>query len=354
MSDTETTATAPPMSAHARMQDAIARYVASTPAATGTREATSSPEAPVTAAAGVESDTATEQNTGDEPTLTDDPAGEAQDDGTPALPPPDSIIFVAEDGTPVTAEEARKGYLRQSEFTKKTQALAETAKVTAEREAMLAQARDLHIQGLQQVEQVLASRVPPEPDPALRYGTYEQRQEYLLADKDRNDALVRLATAHEQKIKLQQEQSEAQKRQAAEYQQMQATMLGEKLSAWKDPNTAAKEKAAIKGYAKQLEFSEDEIERVLDGRADHRLALILRDAVVGRQVREGGQKGGQAPKSAMPQPTRAEVRTAAPVSAVERDLRAARDNLGSGSRTTRLAAAAQILAGSQTQAARPR
>ncbi len=345
MSDTETTTA--PDTGRLTMDQAIARFAGST-AQTATREPSSGPETSVTAAAGVESETPTDLNTA-QATQDAETPGEAQtEEAKPALAP-DSVAFIADDGTPVTVEEARKGYLRQSEFTRKTQTLAEQQRVFAERESMIAQARDVYVQQLQEVEQLLASRVPPEPDPALRQ---HDPIAYMLAKDARNEALVQLATAHQNRQVAEAQRAHEQGQKAREFQQAQLAMLEQAIPAWKDPNVKAKETAAIRSYATALGFTPEEIERPLSGQADHRLVSLLRDAVVGSQVRAGGAKGGVKPAvPGMPQPTRAEVRAAQPASGQERDLRAAREQLGSDSRHNRFAAAVSILAGNQRRSA---
>lgn len=74
------------------------------------------------------------------------------------------------DGTEVTADEVeewRKGHLRQSDYTRKAQELAEKRKATEEREAHIAQQAQYFDQTMPIVMQIAQSRIPPAPDPKL-------------------------------------------------------------------------------------------------------------------------------------------------------------------------------------------
>lgn len=66
------------------------------------------------------------------------PAGEVSGGSEQTGGQPGPVAFTLEDGTPVTVEEARNGYLRQQDYTRKTQEVSQTRK---ENEADLALAQ---------------------------------------------------------------------------------------------------------------------------------------------------------------------------------------------------------------------
>jgi hypothetical protein len=56
---------------------------------------------------------------------------------------PNPTLWTAEDGTEVTLEEAQRGYLRQADYTKKTQQLSEMVKQTHQRTEQLGSQQEL-------------------------------------------------------------------------------------------------------------------------------------------------------------------------------------------------------------------
>ncbi len=347
MSDTAET-TAPETPTSMSLQDAVSALARAKTAPAATPEPAATQEPAVTATAAGESDTPEVETTA-EATPDAETDGEAQDEAPKAELPADTVAFILEDGTPVTVAEAKKGHLRQAQFTKLTQEHAEQKRVYTERESIIAQARNTYIERLQQVEAILVQRVPPEPDPQLKH---TDPMAYVLARQERDDALVALATAHEERQREERTRTEQQTARLTETQKAERAALMEALPAWRDESTAAKEKASILAYAKALGFADDDVTKVFDGRADHRLALMLRDAAVGRKVREGGAKSGTTVNPAgVPQLSRAEARSAPALSPQQRELRVAREQLRAPSQRDRLAAAISIL-GTQERIAR--
>lgn len=167
----------------------------------------------------------------------------------------------------VTLDELIKSYQLGTDYTQKTQSLAEQRKaLEAERQAVeQAKAlRDQYAERLQAIQQVLAEQSKgenlealKESDPigyAVRVAELQQRREQLAA-----------VQAEQQRIAYQQ-QSEHQQRLAsivAEEQQKLAQAIPE----FADPQKGEAVRGEIRTYAKQLGFTDQELAQVYDSRA---------------------------------------------------------------------------------------
>ena len=167
----------------------------------------------------------------------------------------------------VTLDELIKSYQLGTDYTQKTQSLAEQRKaLEAERQAVeQAKAlRDQYAERLQAIQQVLAEQSKgenlealKESDPigyAVKVAELQQRREQLAA-----------VQAEQQRIAFQQ-QSEHQQRLAsivAEEQQKLAQAIPE----FADPQKGETVRGEIRTYAKQLGFTDQELAQVYDSRA---------------------------------------------------------------------------------------
>jgi hypothetical protein len=167
----------------------------------------------------------------------------------------------------VTLDELIKSYQLGTDYTQKTQSLAEQRKaLEAERQAVeQAKAlRDQYAERLQAIQQVLAEQSKgenlealKESDPigyAVKVAELQQRREQLAA-----------VQAEQQRIAYQQ-QSEHQQRLAsivAEEQQKLAQAIPE----FADPQKGETVRGEIRAYAKQLGFTDQELAQVYDSRA---------------------------------------------------------------------------------------
>jgi hypothetical protein len=165
----------------------------------------------------------------------------------------------------VDLDELVKGYSRTSDYTKKTQALAEQRKVVeAERSRIeeAARLRDQYAQRLQVIEQMLTQ---PEEDLTA------------LKDQDPIGYAVRMAERTEKERQLaavRQEQQQVQAYQQAEYQQRLQSTLSSEAERLKAaiPEFADKERGEsvrreLRDFAKTLGFSDQELSAVYDHRA---------------------------------------------------------------------------------------
>lgn len=224
---------------------------------------------------------------------------EPQGDATPALdaeptpegaepPQPTRSRKLTIDGQEeeVTEDEAYLGYLRQRDYTQKTQAAAEAKKQAAEAARLASEARQELIAALEEVKQGLIALVPVEPDwEVLRTRmTPEQfaaaHAEYTTFKKQ-YDAVVARQTAEKQK------EAEAVERKLEEYREEQATRLKTAIPEWNDEAVRKADKAKIRQYAKTvLGLSDQEISDV----SDARVVIGLRNAMLYHEVQQNGGK----------------------------------------------------------------
>jgi hypothetical protein len=213
----------------------------------------------------------TEDNEDDESNSPDEHDHDSVDDDT---------TFSIRDGdkdVKVTLAELKKGYARQSDYTRKSQALAEERKVIQNEAAQVRQEREQYRTGLATVKQVIAQSAPQEPtaeqwaalqahDPVQWLQQKEQWREYKQLQQN-----------------IEAEHTELTKRQQAEYQKGLAQVMAqesEKLKAafpeWKDKTKAANGQQAIRDYAYALGYSPEEV----DTTTDHRIFVLAHKAMM--------------------------------------------------------------------------
>lgn len=181
--------------------------------------------------------------------------------------PPRYRVKAAGEEREVTLDELIKSYQLGTDYTQKTQTLAEQRKaLEAERQAVeqAKTLRDQYAERLQAIQQVLAEQSKgenlealKESDPigyAVKVAELQQRREQLAA-----------VQAEQQRIAYQQ-QAEQQQRLAqlvAEEQQK----LSQAIPEFADPQKGEAVRGEIRNYAKQLGFTDQELAQVYDSRA---------------------------------------------------------------------------------------
>lgn len=199
----------------------------------------------------------------EEPEETEDPEEQ------PAL----VTVKVNGEDVQVTLDEALKGYSREADYTRKTQAHAEQVKAE---KAQLAAARDEYLTGLQTVQQIIES-AQPRVDQSLRYTnpgewSAQMQQHQLWAEQKR------MVAAETERLQGQSAEEQARERDALV--QAETVKLLEAMPEWKDPEIAKAETAKLREYGQAAGYSEEELDDVVD----HRALKILRDAMRYREL----------------------------------------------------------------------
>ncbi len=227
----------------------------------------------------------------DEPASTD-PAPVA---GQPPLtdPAPAEEYLFEHDGRRITTDEARDGYLRQADYTRKSQTLA-TERTAFDDQVQAVQAeRAQYVQALGALKQALEAGGEAEPN----WKDLEQADpvDYLRQReiwRDKKDRAVKIETEQQ---RVHADMQVTARDQAVKVKTAEAGHLLAALPTWSDPKIMEREQAAIRNYATSLGFTADEVSQIYD----HRVVLALRDAARGRQSitnrKAAQQRGAKVP-----------------------------------------------------------
>jgi hypothetical protein len=165
----------------------------------------------------------------------------------------------------ITLDEALQGYQRQSDYTKKTQVLAnERKQVEAEKEALSRQ-REQYKQNVDRLIQEQQSQQPDETDWDKLYE--EDPLQWMKQKEDVRSKKEKMFELQQEQFRLQQQQSQEQQAQMQEYLTQQQKALVDTIPEWKDPEVMAKEKSEIRNYAKSIGYSDQELSQIYDSRA---------------------------------------------------------------------------------------
>ena len=177
----------------------------------------------------------------------------------------------------VSLDELQKGYSRQSDYTRKTQQLAQQRKEAEALQADYAQ----RVQQLNQFAQQIQQQ-PDIPEPAWtadpqaweRLRHEDPVQFVLEKDAARDRQLARQERAQQMQY-LQSEQQQLQQQQFAQHLDTQRQQLNELIPAWSDKETAKAEKAELRKWASDAYgLTEQDLSQAYDAR----LVKILYDA----------------------------------------------------------------------------
>lgn len=181
-------------------------------------------------------------------------------------------VKVAGEETEVTLDELLSGYSRTSDYTRKTQELAEQRKAIESETAAARAARERYGQMLEQLDEVLQAQAPAEPDwdTLRKQNPAEFAAQWAEHQRFRADQAA--VQAERQRI-----EGELQQDRAAQMQTVLNTerqRLIEAIPEWKDPEKAKAEKADLMKYAMDLGYTEEDLSQVYD----HRVMLLVRKA----------------------------------------------------------------------------
>jgi hypothetical protein len=177
----------------------------------------------------------------------------------------------------VTLDEALKGYQRESDYTRKTQQLAEQRKqLEAEQsefqavQAQTAQLRDAYGQTLQQLQQQLQNGLQQEPDWDAAYQQLDAK-EYTRLVQDWNARKDNLQKVQAEQARVAKEQAKESESMMRAHLAQQSELMLEKLPQWRDEKVRLTERDELITYAKSLGYTDDEIANA----ADHRAIVAL-------------------------------------------------------------------------------
>ena len=165
-------------------------------------------------------------------------------------------------GEEKTVEELRSGYLRQQDYTRKTQALSEEKKAFAEQVAAVDQERAQYAEALPMLAQQIQQSVEQEPDWDTLYDTdpalaakAERQWRKQLEDKQQQ---LQAVQAEQQRMHQIQQQRMDQAR--AQFVEQQREVLPDLIPEWRDTKVAAQEAGEIREFLLQTGFPEQDID----------------------------------------------------------------------------------------------
>ena len=173
----------------------------------------------------------------------------------------------------VTLPELKDGYLRQSDYTKKTQALAESRKQLEAAQEAAKQEQLRYQQNLDRLVSEQQSQQPQEPDWDQLYEA--DPLEWMKQKEDARSRKEKQAELQQEHMRMQQQQAQEQQAQMQEYITQQHQTLIETIPEWKDPEVMKQEKSQIRQYAQSIGYSQEELANIYD----HRAVLALRSGM---------------------------------------------------------------------------
>jgi hypothetical protein len=212
------------------------------------------------------------EDTDDSPDEIDVESEDEAEDSTPETPAPRKLKLP--DGSEVDEEEAVKGHLRQSDYTRKTQELSERRKAVEAKEASIEAERQKYEVLLDRLEAQTQMGLGDEPD--WEDLAKNNPAEYVRKQSEWMKAEKRLATIEAERTQMQRQRAEVQERNYAAYLEAQEQQLLEALPAWKDAEVRSKEIKQVREYGLKAGFNEQELSTV----ADFRAVMLLRKAML--------------------------------------------------------------------------
>lgn len=216
---------------------------------------------------------------------------EAEEESEGEITEEEEAEFLFEvDGQELSADELRKGYLRQSDYTKKTQSLAEQRKemesLTEQYNSQLQQIQAERQQYIQHLQALSENQDIKKFDIDWERLRLEDPLEYVTKRQEFQEAKEK---AEEVKTKAKQ----AMARSAAEKEQQWAKVVEDEkakliaaLPEWGETDSQRQLATELRSYAQTQGYSEPEI----DSLVDHRSFLVLRKAMLYDQMQNANPK----------------------------------------------------------------
>ena len=187
----------------------------------------------------------------------------------------------------VTLEELQQGYSRTKDYTKKTQALAETRKAVEAEKSKIEEAkqlRDTYAQRLEVIEKVLNQQATDEVNLAELKENDPIGYAIKVAERAEQEKQLQAVRAEKQRIAQQQDSERQQALQS--HLQQEAVKLKEMIPEFRDEAKAEIARKDIRSYAKSVGFSDEELSQVYDSRAVKTLynAMMYEKLMKGKSV----------------------------------------------------------------------
>lgn len=208
----------------------------------------------------------------------------------PKEPPRFKVAFDGKEEE-VTVDELRSGYMRQRDYTLKTQELSKERETFSSETTQKRQVIDTTLNELGVIAQQMVQRLVDQ-DQRTDWNQLKQTdpESYAVRVAERTESreLLRHALAKANQIREQQQQEQT-KKQQAEFEARRKTeesKLALVIPEWSDPVKARAEKTELAKHLLERGFTEDEVESL----ADHRIVVLAREAMLHRRTQEARRK----------------------------------------------------------------
>jgi len=165
------------------------------------------------------------------------------------------------DGEEITVEELKRGHLRQRDYTRKTQELAELRKGFEAEQSEIERERAQYAQLLPALRQRIEMAAEQEPDWDTLYDTDPQMaaraERQWRKQQEQRQAQLEAVNAEQQRLAQLQQQRAEQMR--VQYVEQQRQVLPEIIPEWRDTKVAETEAGKIREYLLNEGFTEDDI-----------------------------------------------------------------------------------------------
>ena len=176
----------------------------------------------------------------------------------------------------VTLDELVAGYQKSTDYTQKSQTLAEERKKVesyAQEIQNAMRTREQYAQKLSQVEQYLVNSQDQSEN--LEELKENDPIQYAIRVAEQTEANKKINAIRQEQQRVAQEQHHYQLQQQNQVVQNEAKMLSEKVKEFSDPKKAEQIKSDIRSFGKSVGFSDQELSQVYD----HRHVMILQKAM---------------------------------------------------------------------------
>jgi hypothetical protein len=166
----------------------------------------------------------------------------------------------------VTLDELIKSYQLGTDYTKKSQAVAEERKVVEAERQRIEEAkmlRDQYAQRLQLIEQMLNQ---PQQEEDLAYLKENDPIGYAVKVAEMSQREKQLAAVNAERQRIQAQQMQEQQQSLAQLVQQEAQKLAEKLPEFADPQKGEAIKRDLRDFGLKAGFSEEELGSIYDSR----------------------------------------------------------------------------------------
>ncbi len=216
---------------------------------------------------------------------------EVADEEAPTETPQAYTVKVDGEEFEVTLDELRDGYQRQSDYTRKSQSLAEQRKAYEANLQAVQNERNQYAQVLEQMSENQNYQLQQFEDINWKELKDDDPMEYMEKRLEYQEAKDRISQLNNERARVHQQNQSEITQVLTEKVQKEAELLSAALPEYADPGSNLK--TDIRNYALSLGFPENEIDSI----SDHRVVLVLHKAMMQDSAAKGLRKLKLLPRS---------------------------------------------------------